>query len=167
MGQCGPSVAKTAAAMVPRRRLREEVRKPLAWEENELTVVHGEESSELTVVPSGDDGHKPPTLELDDHELVDITDQTPMPKKGLYADDTGATRVDSPTGDEPEIEIIEDDGFVALGDATRKDTPLPRVGLFGQAVQPRPREDATLEAKAPKKSKAAKPEPTEPKRPER
>src|SRR5439155_12661436 len=65
-----------------------------------------------------------------------------------------------PSGEEPEIEIIEeDDGVVAMDDATRKDTPLPKYGLFGQAVQPRPREDATIEAKSPRKAQPKTREP--------
>ncbi len=121
--------------MVPSRRLRQEVQraqKALQWTEDEMTIV-----------PNGDDALKPPTLELDPGDLVDVTEQTPVPTRtaALYGDDTGATRVDSLASalaeddasdedDAPEIEIIEEAsdpmaaGCVVM-DATRKDTPLP------------------------------------------
>ena len=146
--------------MVPRRRLREEIQSPPQWNDNELTVV-----------PSGEDG----ILELEAHDLAEITEPTPLPSRM----DTGATRVDGPLppsghrpghyhpgGEEPEIEIIEepsDPGFELLPDATRKDTPLPRRGLFESAVEPHEREDATIEARGPRHRQ----KPAEPRRPER
>jgi Fe-S-cluster-containing hydrogenase component 2 len=125
--------------MVPRRRLKERV-----WG-----------NSEETVVPRGDDDGRPPTLELSTGDLSEVTDQTPLPARGSFLDEDGATRVDfTPDDAEPEIEIIEEP-LVARreADATKLDTPLPKrmeriaaaqVPTIGEAPRRPERGDRTL-----------------------